>query len=175
MKRRKLLKFLPGLPVGGGLLFNVKTSNGEGTHLDATVKEGRSIYEAVGVRPLINARGTVTIVGATRVLPQVREAMDAAAREYVQIDELMEGVGRRLAALTGVEWGCVTAGASAALTLATAGCITKGDPDKLWQIPDLKGMTDEVVIPAYSRSAYDAAARSVGARMVEVNTREELA
>ncbi|MBA2301854.1 MAG: hypothetical protein H0W08_04405, partial [Acidobacteria bacterium] len=52
----------------------------------------KSIYESIGVRPLINARGTVTIVGASRVLPEVKEAMDRASREYVQLDELMEGV-----------------------------------------------------------------------------------
>ena len=174
MKRRKLLQILPGIPLGGDLFFRAKTSGPDGIGGMRVGKEVPSIYEAIGVRPLINARGTVTIVGATRVLPEVRDAMEAAVREYVQIDELMEGVGHRLAEITGAEWGCVTAGASAALTLSTAGCITKGDPDKLWQLPDLKGLKDEVVIPGYSRSAYDAAARSVGTRMVEVNTREEL-
>lgn len=135
---------------------------------------GTSIYESIGVRPLINARGTVTIVGATRVLPEVQHAMDAATRDYVQLDELMNGVARRLAELTGAEWGCVTSGASAAITVATAGCVTRGDPDKLWQVPDLRGMKDEVIIPSYSRTAYDAAARAVGVRMIEVSTPGEL-
>ena len=174
MKRRKLLQILPGIPLGGDVFFKTKTSAPDSIGEMREAKVVSSIYEAIGVRPLINARGTVTIVGASKVLPEVRDAMEAAVREYVQIDELMDGAGRRLATLTGAEWGCVTAGASAALTLATAGCITKGDPDKLWQLPDLKGLKDEVVIPGYSRSAYDAAARSVGTRMVEVNTREEL-
>ena len=89
--------------------------------------------------------------------------MDAATREYVQIDELMEGVGRRLAELTGAPWGIVTSGASAALTVATAGCITGGDPDKLAQLPDLRGLKDEVIVPRYSRSAYDHAVK-VGGR-----------
>lgn len=135
---------------------------------------GKSIYEAIGVRPLVNARGTVTIVGATRVLPEVKLAMDAAAREYVQLDELMDAVGRRLAELTGAERGIVTSGASAALTVATAACIAGGDPDKLAQLPDLRGLKDEVIIPRYSRTAYDHAAKAVGARMVEVASRDEL-
>lgn len=134
----------------------------------------RSLYAALGVRPLINARGTVTIVGASRVLPEVRQAMDAAAREYVQIDELMDGVSRRLAELTGAEWGIVTSGASAALTVATAGCITGGDPDKLAQLPDLRGLKDEVIVPRYSRTAYDHAVKAVGATVVEVDSRAEL-
>jgi uncharacterized pyridoxal phosphate-dependent enzyme len=133
----------------------------------------KSIYESVGVRPLINARGTVTIVGATRTLPEVKQAMDDAALDYVQLDELMDGVGRRLGELTGAEWGIVTSGASAALTVAAAGCVTGGDPDKMAQLPDLKGLKDEIVTPRYSRSAYDHALKGVGARIVEVANREE--
>jgi D-glucosaminate-6-phosphate ammonia-lyase len=132
-----------------------------------------SIYRSINVRPLINARGTVTVVGATRVLPEVKQAMDQASREYLQLDELMEGVGRRLSELTGAQWGIVTSGASAALTVATAACIAGGDPDKLAQLPDLRGLKDEVIIPRYSRTAYDHAAKVVGARMVEVATPEE--
>ena len=134
----------------------------------------KSVYEALGVRPLINARGTVTIVGATRILPEVKAAMDGASREFVQLDELMEGVSRQLAALTGAEWGIVTSGASAALSVATAACIAGGDPDKLAQLPDLTGLKDEVIMPRYSRTAYDHAVKAVGVRVVEVDSREEL-
>ena len=134
----------------------------------------KSIYESIGVRPLINARGTVTIVGASRTLPEVKRAMEDAARDYVQIDELMDGVGRRLAGLTGAEWGVVTSGASAALTAATVGCIAGGDPDKLAQLPNLQGLKDEVIIPRYSRTAYDHAVKAAGPRMVEVSDRPAL-
>lgn len=174
MKRRKVLKVIPGISLGGGLLTaRMPEATGNPASTDGS-KARPSIYESIGVRPLINARGTVTVVGASRVLPEVRDAMEAAVREYVQIDELMEGVGRRLAILTGAEWGCVTSGASAGITIATAGCVTKGDPDRIWQLPDVEGLKDEVVIPRYSRSAYDAAARAVGVKMIEVNSREEL-
>ena len=137
-------------------------------------KVGKNIYESIGVRPLINARGTVTIVGATRILPEVQRAMHEAVRHYVHLDELMDGVSRRLSELTGADWGIVTSGASAAVTLGTAACVTGGDPDKLWRVPDLTGMKDEVIIPAYSRTAYDAAARAVGVKMIEVETREAM-
>ena len=133
-----------------------------------------SIYATVGARPLINARGTVTIVGATRVLPEVKAAMDRASREYVQLDDLMAGVSRRLAELTGAEWGIVTSGASAALSVATAACIVGGDPDKLARIPDLRGLKDEIIMPRYSRTAYDHAVKAVGARVVEVDSPDAL-
>lgn len=175
MSRRSVLKAASGLPLAGlvapGSWVAGSPSAAHGAAVDAAAD---GIYATIGVRSLINARGTVTIVGATRVLPEVQQAMEQAAREYVQLDELMEGVGRRLAELTGAEWGCVTAGASAAITAATAGVVTGGDPDRMWQIPNLDGLKDEVIIPSYARTAYDAAARAVGVRMVEVSTLEEL-
>lgn len=166
MSRRSALKAASSLPLVGLIPG--------GAFAMAGSQSGASIYESIGVRPLINARGTVTIVGATRILPEVQQAMERAVREYVQLDELMEGVGRRLGELTGAEWGCVTSGASAAITVATAGVVTGGDPDKLWRLPHLSGLKDEVIIPSYARTAYDAAARAVGVTMVEVATPEEL-
>ena len=89
---------------------------------------GVDIYQAIGVRPLINARGTFTIISGSTMLPEVRAAMDAAAQKYVHLDELTEAVGARLATLTGAEWGMVSNGCSAGLTLATAACVAGGNP-----------------------------------------------
>jgi uncharacterized pyridoxal phosphate-dependent enzyme len=133
------------------------------------------IYQSIGVRPLVNARGTFTIISGSLMLPEVRAAMDAAARSYVHLDELTEAVGARLAALTGAEWGLVTSGCSAAITHATAACVAGGNPDLHIRIPNLAGFSkDEVIIPKYSRNVYDAAVRAVGARVVEANTFVEL-
>ena len=68
------------------------------------------VYGAIGMRPLINARGTFTIISGSLMLPEVRAAMDAAAQKYVHLDELAEAVGARLASLTRAEWGLVTVG-----------------------------------------------------------------
>ena len=133
------------------------------------------VYRSIGVRPLVNARGTFTIISGSLMLPEVRAAMDGAARHYVHLDELAEGIGARLAGLTGAEWGLVTAGCSAALTLATAACVAGGNPDLHVRIPDLHGFPkDEVIIPRHSRNVYDAAVRAVGARVIEVSTVAEL-
>ncbi|MGH2646871.1 MAG: aminotransferase class V-fold PLP-dependent enzyme, partial [Ginsengibacter sp.] len=137
-------------------------------------KNGKSIYDSIGVRTVINGRGTVTIIGASRMLPEVEKAMRAATRNYVQLDELMEGVAQRLAGLTGAEWGIVTTGATGALIVGCAGIITGGDPDKLWQLPDLEDMKNEVIIPTYSWTAYESAVRGVGVKMIEVSTPDEL-
>ena len=134
-----------------------------------------SVYEAIGVRPLINARGTYTIISGSTMLPEVRAAMDAAAQHYVHLDELTEAIGARLATLTGAEWGMVSNGCAAGLTLATAACVAGGNPDLHVRLPNLSGFPrDEVVIPAHSRNVYDAAVRAVGVRVVEVATPAEL-
>ncbi|HZS05487.1 MAG TPA: aminotransferase class V-fold PLP-dependent enzyme [Blastocatellia bacterium] len=132
------------------------------------------IYQALGVRPLINCRGTFTIIGGSLELPEVRAAKEAAALHYVHLDELMEAVGRRLAELTGAEAGIVTSGCAAALAHATAACVAGANPDKHVRIPNLSGFAkDEVIIPKHSRNVYDAAVRSVGVRVLEAGTPEE--
>ena len=133
------------------------------------------VYRSIGVRPLINARGTFTIISGSLMLPEVRAAMDAASRHYVHLDELADAVGARLATLTGAEWGLVTSGCSAALTHATAACIAGGNPDLHVRLPNLTGFAkDEVIIPRHSRNVYDAAVRAVGARIIEVSSSAEL-
>ena len=103
---------------------------------------GGDVYRAIGVKPLINGRGTFTIISGSLMLPEVRAAMDAAARHYVHLDELTDAIGARLAELTGAEWGLVTSGCSAAITHATAACVAGGNPDLHVRIPDLNGFRE---------------------------------
>jgi len=136
---------------------------------------GEEIYQSIGVRPLINARGTFTIISGSLMLPEVRGAIDAAAQHHVHLDELMAAIGARLAELTTAEWGMVSSGCAAALTHATAACVAGGNPDLHVRIPNLGGFPkDEVIIPKHSRNVYDAAVRAVGVRIIEVGTGEEL-
>ena len=139
------------------------------------LRVGDDIYQSIGVRPLINARGTFTIISGSLMLPEVRAAVDAAAQHHVHLDELMAAVGARLAELTKAEWGMVSSGCAAALTHATAACVAGGNPDLHVRIPNLTGFPrDEVIIPKHSRNVYDAAVRAVGVRVVEVGTGDEL-
>src|SRR5687767_5142355 len=136
---------------------------------------GPQIYQSIGVEPVINCRGTFTIIGGSVERPEVRAAMEAAARYFVQMDELADAVGTRLAELTGAEWGMVSAGCAAGLKHVTAACVTGGNPERLTRIPDLTGFDKtEVVSPRYSRNVYDAALRNIGVTMITVDTPEEL-
>lgn len=136
---------------------------------------GATMYESIGVKPLINARGTFTIISGSTMLPEARSAMTEAAQHHVHIDELMAGIGARLAELTKAEFGMITCGCSAAITHATSACIAGGNPDLHVRLPNLTGFAKtEVIIPGHSRNVYDAAVRAVGATIVEANTVEEL-
>ncbi len=157
----------------GGLLAGLGLG-GAGRAARAADDLRNNIYTAIGVRPLINCKGTFTIVSGSLTLPEVKRAMAEASRYYVHLDELMEAVGKRLAELTGAEWGIVTAGAAAALTHATAACIAGGDPEKIQRLPDPR-LKNEVIAPRYSRNVYDQAIRMLGVRIVEVADKDELA
>jgi uncharacterized pyridoxal phosphate-dependent enzyme len=134
-----------------------------------------NIFRSIGVEPVINCMGTFTIIGGSLERPAVREAMEAASHNFVQYDELADGIGQRLADLTGAEWGMVSAGCAAGLKHITAACVTGGNPEKLIRIPDLTGFDkNEVIIPDFSRNAYDHGIRNIGVKIVSVKTPEEL-
>src|ERR1700761_2657817 len=144
------------------------------TPAPATV--GPNLYEQIGVRPLVNAKGTYTIISGSLSLPEVKQAMEEASLHYVNMDELMAAVGARLAKLTGADWGIVTAGCAAAIAGATAACIAGTDPEKSQMMPYLtKGeLKRQVIIPNHSRNPYDIGARILGVDIVEVETPEHL-
>lgn len=134
-----------------------------------------NIYRALGVEPIINCRGTFTILGGSVERPEVLTAMQAASQHFVQYDELAEGVGKRLAEITGAEWGLIPAGCAAGLKHVTAACVTGGNPEKLIRIPDLTGLDKtQVIIPRSSRNVYDHAVRNIGVEIVMIETPEEL-
>ena len=131
-------------------------------------------YLALGVRPFINCCSVRTMHGGSLMLPQVQDAMAEASRWFVNLDELMEAAGRRLAELTGAEWGLVTCGSAAAVALGTAACVAGNDPVKMLRLPFTEGMTNRVVIPKRQRFAYDQAVRMIGCHLVEIDSRDEL-
>jgi uncharacterized pyridoxal phosphate-dependent enzyme len=171
LSRRELFRW-SGLLTAPALLRSI---DAEAKAQSRTQPSSQNVYESIGVRPLINARGTFTIISGSLMLPEVRAAIDAAAQQHVHLDELMAAIGARLADLTKAEWGMVSSGCAAGLTHATAACVAGGNPDLHVRIPNLSGFAkDEVIIPRHSRNVYDAAVRAVGVRVVDVGTAEEL-
>lgn len=127
-----------------------------------------SIYAELGVRPLINARGTHTRLGGWLMEPEVVDAMRAAAGSYVVLEELQAKASEVISRATGAEAGMVTGGAAAGLLLGTAACLTKGDSGRIEQLPDTTGFPNQVVMFRAHRNGYDHSIRAAGAKVVDV-------
>ena len=156
------------------LLGSVTAKEAVGKAMDAVGRSrSEDIYRRIGVRPLINARGTWTYLSGSLELPQVRAAQQAAAMHFVDIVELQHAAGKRLAELSGAESGMVTSGAAGAMAAATAACIAGTDPEKIWQLPDTTGLRHEVPMVG-GRSAFDSAIRLAGGKLVLVHGEAEL-
>src|SRR5260370_19052593 len=134
---------------------------------------GEDVYTRVGIRPFINLTTSWTINGGTLTWPEVKRAMDQASLQSVNIDEVMEKVGERLAKLLQCESAIVTSGCAGALTHATSACVVGADPEKLQQLPQMDGLKDEVIMPKQSRNVYDHAIRAVGVRIVSVDSLDD--
>src|SRR6478736_5797566 len=153
MKRRNILKGLSLLPFAGiaSLFKSAFGSPAVDKNFIGAVDgfwDEQNIFRSIGVEPIINCRGTFTIIGGSIERPEVRAAMEAASKSFVQYDELADGIGKRLAEITGAEWGMVSSGCAAGMKHITAACVTGGNPEKLIRIPDLSGFDKtEVVIP----------------------------
>lgn len=171
ISRRTLLKMLSGLPFGG-LVAGKRVSEHWGT---GRGQPGyRDFYKELGLRTFINATGTHTYLTGSLMLPEVIEAINYSANQYVNLNELQEKVGRRIASLLKCEAAMVSAGAASALTLGTAAIITGKDDQKIQDIPNIPGPRKQVIIQKRHRYSYDHAVRNTGIRFVEVETPGQL-
>jgi uncharacterized pyridoxal phosphate-dependent enzyme len=132
-----------------------------------------NVYSRLGVKTVINCRGTWTYLSGSLQFPEVRAAQTEASHYFVNMVELQQAVGRKLAELTGAESGMITTGAAGAMAASTAACMAGSDSQKIWQLPDTTGMKHEVIMVG-GRSAFDNAIRLTGAKLVLVETPEEI-
>ena len=126
------------------------------------------IYERLGVTKRVNGAGLLTRLGGSLMAPEVLDAMREAAGSFVDMAELQTRASAIIATHTGAEAGIVTSGAAAAMTLATAACLTRLDVAQMERLPDTDGMPNEVIMFRAHRTGYDHAIRAAGARIVEV-------
>ena len=130
-----------------------------------------TIYDDLGIRRVINASATLTRLGGSRMPGPVIAAMADASGAFVQLDELQQRVGARIAEMTGNEACYVSSGAAAGLLLATAACIAGTDLAAMARFPHIAGR-NEVIVHASQRNGYDYAIRTTGATMVEIGSAE---
>ena len=125
------------------------------------------IYKEMGAKPIINAIGSVTLLGGSTPKPVVKEAMDRADAAYVNLPHLQEVVGKRIADYCNVPSAYVTSGAGAALALAGAAFMAGNDDDLIQQLPNTSGMKGEMLIQKCQRYWYDRCIEVSGAKLVE--------
>ena len=172
LTRRTLLRTALTVPM---VSANLRTQSSPVAAAAGTAAHLHSVlYARLGVKTFINAYGTLTTLSGTLMWPEVSKAMEEASKQFVQIHDLQAQVGRRLAELTGAEAAFVTAGASAALCLATCAVTAGDDPKKIDRLPDLTGMKSEIIIQKAHRNSYDHAFRMVGVTLVEVETADDI-
>jgi uncharacterized pyridoxal phosphate-dependent enzyme len=169
--RRGFMKMLAASP----LLAQIAAQNLYAKSAGALGLASRdNVYSRLGVKTVINCRGTWTYLSGSLQFPEVRAAQNEASHYFVNMVELQRAAGRKLAELTGAESGLVTSGAAGALAASTAACMAGSDPQKIWQLPDTTGMKHEVIMVG-GRSAFDSAIRLTGAKLVPVEGPDEIA
>jgi L-seryl-tRNA(Ser) seleniumtransferase len=167
LTRRNVLKHLSAIPFLGGWLKNDRFVGAP----SSKEHDSRDFFKELGVRTFINAAGTYTALTSSLMTEEVKNAYLYASTQFVNLNELHDRVGERLAQLLRCEAAMVTSGAASAITLGTAGVLTGMDPNKIDKIPgDLSGMKSEVIIQKSHRVGYDHAIRNTGIKLIEVET-----
>jgi D-glucosaminate-6-phosphate ammonia-lyase len=133
------------------------------------------IFQQLGVRTIINAKGTSTRVSGATLAPQVAEAMSQASRRHVDMADLQGRAGQIIAGITGAESALVTSCAAGGLLLGAAACIAGLDPARMNRLPDTDGMANEIVMARGHRNFYDHAIRTAGAKLVDVGISDRFA
>lgn len=132
-----------------------------------------SIYSDLGITPIINAIGSVTLLGGSTPTPEVKQAMNQADAAYVPLEELQLKAGKAIARIANVPAAYVTSGAGSALTLATAAFMAGDDDQKIEQLPSTKGMKNEILIQDRHIYWYDRCLELAGAKLVSFGTSQK--
>ncbi|MDA7693172.1 aminotransferase class V-fold PLP-dependent enzyme [Flavobacteriaceae bacterium] len=174
INRRKLLKSLTAVPFLGSFMgyqeLSAKTALTE--TIGATLE--RDFFKELGLRTFINAAGTYTSMTGCLMPKEVTDAIGYGATEYVNLDDLQDKVGDRIAELLSCEYATVTSGCFGAMSIAMAGVLCGNDTKKVKQLPNTEGWANEVIIQEGHQIGYAQALTNVGAKVVLVKTAKEM-
>jgi len=137
-----------------------------------------NVYAELGVTPMVNINGTLTVIGGSLMRPEVMELMRQGNEHFVSIDDLEVAAGKFIAKLCKSPegyTGLVTGGAAAAMVVGYAGMMTEDLEPRMQVIPDVSDFPrNEVIIQKSHRYPFDHQIRQTGAKLVEVETREQM-
>ena len=171
LDRRHVLKLFAGWPLVGGLAGSALATKTLGAA--RPVSAGRDYFAELGIRPVINCQGVVTTLTGSLLPPEVVAAMNAVSTQFVNLGELNEKVGARIARMLRCEDAMVTCGAASAITLATAAAVTGRDAQKIREIPNFSGERPEVLVPA-RHLVYTQQFLVCGVKIVEVQSAAQM-
>ena len=176
--RRGFLATLGALTAAIGAPWKAFTASATTSNAGITgFGESGNPYQELGVATVINAQGTMTMLGGSLIHPEVETVMALASRHFVSIPELEIVAGKRIAQMLKLPQAysaLVTSGAAAAIQSGLAGILTGDNESLIKQLPDLTGMKSEVIIQKSHRNPFDHQLRSTGIKLVEIETREQL-
>jgi uncharacterized pyridoxal phosphate-dependent enzyme len=129
------------------------------------------MLKKLGIQGVINATGTLTVLGGCVIDKEILDAWAEAAGVYLDMEELHEKAGKYVAKLTGAEAAYITSGGAAGLALAVAACVTKGDSAKMGRLPRTDQIQEnEIIVQKLHRNQYDYVIGIPGAKIVEIGT-----
>jgi len=184
--------FLSTLGAASGSLFTSRASLAEKKtkdekpgvdgHAIVPIKKGLGstgdVYAELGVTPLVNIVGTVTVIGGSVMKPEVMELMRQGNQHFVMINELEVAAGKYLEKLCKLPpgyTGLVTGGVAAGTVVAYAGMLTEDLEPRMKACPDLTGFPKtEVLIQKAHRNNFDHQVRQTGVKLIEVETKDQM-
>jgi len=175
--RRGFLGALAAVIAAPRKLFAAKPPSAESGAAPSGFGQTGNPYQELGVTTVINAEGTMTMLGGSLIRPEVEAIMAQAARHFVSIANLEAAAGKRIAQMLKLPQGygaLVTSGAAGAIQSGLAGILTGDNESLIQQLPDLTGMKSEVIIQKSHRNPFDHQLRGTGVKLVEIETREQL-
>ena len=173
INRRKVLQSLAALPFAGSF-FGTNSLSAQTNSAAVVSSLRRDFFKELGLRTFINAAGTYTSMTGSLMPKEVVEAISYGANEYVNLDDLQDKVGERIAELLECEYATVSSGCFGAMSIGMAGILTGKDPKKVKQLPNTEGMKNEVIMQESHSIGYAQALTNVGAKVVRVKTAKQL-
>jgi L-seryl-tRNA(Ser) seleniumtransferase len=158
-------------------VFGTKLVNADSAASFTGFGQSGNPYEELGIPTVINAQGTMTMLGGSLIRPEVEAVMSRAAKHFVGIPALEVAAGKRIAQMLKLPQGCsalVTSGAAAAIQSGLAGILTGDNETLIQHLPDLTGMKSEVIVQKSHRNPFDHQLRATGVKLVEIETRDQL-
>ncbi len=140
-----------------------------------TINKDISVYKKLGVTPIINGRGCITIHGGKVMSDTVVAAMIEASKSSVLLNDLIDKATARLAELTGAEGAFISSGAASGLFISGLACLSGSDPDAIQNLPEVKSGKNEFVISTVDDHSYvHQAFRGSGGKLICVGTDESV-